>query len=72
MLISTTEDLKAVVDSAAELNVLLAKVAKEQELKIEPLLKINLRAPSGLKYTVYRHTIANVRIVDFRGRVQTY
>ena len=72
MLISTTEDLKAVVDSVAELNILLAKVAKEQELKIEPLLKINLRALSGLKYTVYRHTVANVRIVDSRGRVQTY
>jgi len=72
VLISTTEDLKAVVDSVVELNILLAKVVKEQELKIELLLKINLRALSGLKYTVYKHTIANVRIVDSRGRVQTY
>ena len=70
--IGTTEDLKAVVDSAAELNVLSAKVAKEQELKMEPLPKMNLRAPSGSKYTVYGHTVANVRIVDSRGRVQTH
>ena len=69
MLISTIEDLKAIVDSVAELNILLAKVVKEQELKIKPLLKINLRALSRLKYTIYRHTIANVRIVDSRSRV---
>ena len=69
MLISTIEDLKAIVDSIAELNILLAKVVKKQELKIEPFLKINLRALSRLKYTIYRHTIANVRIVDSRGRV---
>ena len=69
VLISTIKDLKAVVDSAAKLNILLAKVVKKQELKIEPFLKINLRALSRLKYTIYRHTIANVHIVDSRGKV---
>jgi hypothetical protein len=70
--IGNSEELKAIVDSGAQLNVLSATVATEQGLKIEPLPKVIPRSPNGSNYTVYGGTVADVRIVDSRGREQTH
>jgi hypothetical protein len=48
---------------------MLLKVVKEQFLLVKLLLGLNLRALSRLGFTIYRYTIADVRIVDLRGRV---
>jgi len=64
--------VEAVVDGAAQLNMLSAKLAKEQDLVVEPLPEIIPKSPNGVGYTVYGCTFADVRIVDSRGREQTH
>jgi len=70
--IGSSQRLEAVVDSGAQLNVLSSIVAKEQDLPIEPVPDIVPLSPNGSGYTVYGCTVAEVRIVDSRGRVQTH
>jgi len=70
--IGSSTGLKAIVDSGAQLNVLSATVAKEQDLVLEPIPEVIPLSPNGSGYTVYGCTIADVRIVDSRGREQTH
>jgi len=70
--IGSSGGLRAIVDSGAQLNVLSAKVAKEQDLVIEPVPELIPLSPNGSGYSVYGCTVANVRITDSRGRVQTH
>jgi hypothetical protein len=70
--IGEADPVQAVIDGRAQLNVLSAKLAKEQDLIVKPLPKIIPKSPNGVGYTVYEYTFTDVRIVNSKGREQTH
>jgi hypothetical protein len=53
------------------LNLVSAKLAKEHDLPITPLLRVLAKGVDSRKLKVYRTTETSVRIVDSCGKEQT-
>ena len=70
--IKSSTKLKAIVDSKVQFNIILATVAKKQNLVIRPILEIILLSLNRLDYTVYKFIVAKVRIKNLKSKIQTY
>jgi hypothetical protein len=64
--------IEALVDGGSQLNLMSARLAKEQGLEIEPLPKLLAEGVNGSEIPVYGSTAADVDITDSRGRVETH
>jgi hypothetical protein len=62
----------ALIDPGSQINVITPKLAKEWDLEVESLPWLKARAANGDGMTVYGYTVANVHILDSRGRQQTH
>lgn len=65
-------EIEALLDPGSQLNLLAPRVAKEMDLRIEPLPNLLAEGANGTGLTVYGTTVANVTITDSRGRVQVH
>lgn len=65
-------EIEALLDPGSQLNLLSPRVAKEMDLRIEPLPNLLVTGASGTGLSVYGTTVANVTITDSRGRVQVH
>ena len=61
--------LKVIVDSRVQFNIILAIVAKEQNLVIYFILEIILLFLNKLSYTIYRFTVIEVRIKNLKSKI---
>ena len=61
--------LEAIVDSRAQLNIILVIVAKEQNLVICFIPEIILLFLNKLGYTVYRSIVAEIRIKNLKNKI---
>ena len=60
--------IEALIDGGAQLNLIDAKLTKEQDLKVTPLPNLLAEAANGSKMTLYGTTTAGVTITDLRGK----
>jgi hypothetical protein len=63
---------EALINRGSQLNLILALLVKEIELKVTLLLKILAQRANRSKLTVYSTTTASVDVTNSRGRMQNY
>ena len=63
--------MEALIDGAAQLNLLSATVAKEKDIPVEPLNGLLAEAANGTEMTIYGTASASVVVTDSRGRHRT-
>jgi len=69
--IGQSEPFEALIDGGLELNLLSARLAKEQDLVVHPLPKLLAKGVGGKAIKIYGTTLAAIRIVDSRGKEET-
>jgi hypothetical protein len=62
------DPVEALIDGGSQLNLLLALLAKEQDLIVSLLLKFLAEGADGKSIKVYRTTKVSIEIVDSRGK----
>ena len=60
--------MEALIDGAAQLNLLSASVAKERDIQVRPLSRLMAEAANGTKMTIYGTASVNVIVIDSRRR----
>ena len=68
--IGSAVDTETLIDGGSQLNLLSARLAKEQDLKVEPL-PMKVEAANGSDITIYGVTLAEVHVSDSRQNVRT-
>jgi hypothetical protein len=63
---------EALINRGSQLNLILALLVKEIELKVTLLLKILAQRANRSNLTVYSTTTTSVDITNSRGRMQNY
>ena len=63
--IDSANNMKTLIDSESQLNLLSAQLSKEQDLKVEPLPELVAEAANRSDIMIYGVTTAEVHISDF-------